>query len=328
MKKLFVIFTLCLLLASCSDNQTSQPSSYNQPDSQVNVVVQQKPTGLDLQALGELAKKSTNAKQLEDSLNQPGGINNVDLNSDGKVDYLNVAEFGNGNTKGFSVVDYTANSTGGVDTNEIANITFTKDQSNPQAATVNINGNTNIYGNNSTYQTSSLLSDLLIYNYLFSYHPYYYSPYHYGYYPSYYHSYRPLAYDAYNSRVRTTYRTTTYKTVSPSTTRTTVSSPYSGKTSASVRTNFSAQTSSSKSFSVRDNSKPVNNTGFTNKSSSSSSSNKSSGGGWFSSGSGSGSSYKSSSSSSSSPSRSYSSSSSSRSSGGGFSSSSSRSGRR
>lgn len=301
MKNFIALFLFSLFFASCSNDDSSNASS----DTQVNVVVQQKPTGLDLKALGELAKKSTSAKQLEDSLNQPGGINNVDLNGDSKVDYLNVAEFGNGNTKGFSVVDYTANSAGGVDTNEIANITFTKDPTNAQQATVNINGNTNIYGSNSSYQTNSLLTDLIIYNYLFSYHPYYYSPYHYGYYPSYYHPYRPMAYDAYNRRVVTTYKTTTYKTTTPSVSKSSVTSPYSNKVAPSVRTNFSQNTQSARSFSVRDNSKAVNNTGFRNSSSNSSSR---------------------SSSPSYSSSRSSSSSSSSRSSG--FSSSSSRSGRR
>ena len=278
MKKLFAISLLCFALASCSDNQPSQNSYNSQPDNsntQVNVTVQQKPVGLDLQSLGELAKKSKSAKQLEDSLNQPGGINNVDLNGDGNVDYLDVAEFSNGDSKGFSVVDYTPNTSGGVDTNEIANITIAKNQSNPQAATVNINGNTNIYGNNnSSYQTDALLTDLIIYNYLFSYHPYYYSPYRYGYYPSYYHPYRPIAYGAYSNRVSTYRTTTTYRTVkTPSTSK----SPYAGKTSKSVassykpspRTDYSSQKSSSKDFAVRDNSKPVNNSGFKNTKSSS-----------------------------------------------------------
>ena len=270
MKKLFSILAICLTLASCSN----QPQN-NTPDTQVNVVVQQKPVGLDLQALGDLAKKSTSAQDLEQKLNQPDGINNVDLDGDGKVDYLNVAEFGASNGKGFSVVDYTKNTGGGTDTNEIANITFQTNSSNPNQANVNINGNTSIYGTtNSNYQTTSLLTDLLIYHYLFSPHSYYYSPYHYGYYPGYYHPYGLTPYGTYNRRVATTYRTTTYKTVSTSPS---VRSPYAGKTSPSIaakytppaRTDYSSQKSSSKSFNVRSNDKPVNNSGFKSSSSSS-----------------------------------------------------------
>ena len=174
---------VAITMQSCSDNTVkgqSEDNKYYTPNngvnnnSNVNVVVQEKPVGLDLQALGGLAQKSKNAEDFEKQLNQSGGINNVDLDNDGNVDYLNVVEFGNNNNRGFSVVDYIKNTNGGVDTNEIANITFDKNQTTNQVTT-NINGNTNIYGSqNNSYQTTNLLTELILFNYLFYPHPFYY----------------------------------------------------------------------------------------------------------------------------------------------------------
>ena len=59
--------------------------------------------GLDLKAVGALVPKVRNAKELEEKLNAPGGINNLDLNQDGKVDYIKVSEFGDDKVKGFSL---------------------------------------------------------------------------------------------------------------------------------------------------------------------------------------------------------------------------------
>jgi len=313
MKNLFLIISFCFILASCEENRTvnAQPSnSSSQSDDQVNIVVQEKPVGLDLQALGELAKTAKNAQDLEQKLNQTGGINNVDLDKDGVVDYLNVVEFGSNNDRGFSIIDYTKNSIGGVDTNEIANITFSKNP-NTNQVTTNINGNTNIYNNTqSSYSTTTLLTDMILFNYLFTPHYCYYSPYHWGYYPSYYHYYRPVPYSMYRSNMTRTYTTrTTYRPVSSySSSSSRISSPNAGKTSSTVRSQYSSPTSSMKSFSSRSSSTPVNNSGFRNSSSSSSSKPSSSGSSWFSGSHSSSSSYSS---------RSYSSGSSSRSFGGG-----------
>ena len=51
--------------------------------------------GLDLKTLTEVVKTAKGAEDLEKRLNEPGGINNLDLNEDGKVDFISVTEYGN-----------------------------------------------------------------------------------------------------------------------------------------------------------------------------------------------------------------------------------------
>ncbi|MBW2184791.1 MAG: hypothetical protein JRF49_13145, partial [Deltaproteobacteria bacterium] len=58
--------------------------------------------GLDLKAVGELVKQARNGEELEKLLNKSGGVNNLDLNEDNKVDYIHVTEYGNDRAKGFS----------------------------------------------------------------------------------------------------------------------------------------------------------------------------------------------------------------------------------
>ena len=233
MKKLIlIIIGAALFTASC--NQQPQTDNTQPDNTPVTVTVTQKPAGLDLQALGELAKKCSTAKELEDKLNQPNSINDVDLDGDGNVDYLKVTEYGNGNDRGFSITDDLKDGT----TQEIATISFSK-QPNNQVAT-NISGNQTIYGSNANYQTTSLLTDLILFNYLFNSHPYYSSPYRYGYYPSYYHSYHYVSPTVYNRTV-TTY--TTKSTFKPST-NTYVSKakdPNAGKSSPTVITSNSVR---------------------------------------------------------------------------------------
>ena len=50
--------------------------------------------GLDLKAVGELLKKTNDAETFEKLLNSKDeSVNNMDLNEDGKVDYIFVTEF-------------------------------------------------------------------------------------------------------------------------------------------------------------------------------------------------------------------------------------------
>ena len=59
--------------------------------------------GLDLQAVTEIVKQSKNAAEIEQKLNAPGSVNNLDLDGDGNVDYIHVTEYGKGNMRGFSL---------------------------------------------------------------------------------------------------------------------------------------------------------------------------------------------------------------------------------
>lgn len=49
-------------------------------------------TGLNLKTLPNLVKNSKSVQEIEERINEPDGINNVDLNNDGEVDYIYVTE--------------------------------------------------------------------------------------------------------------------------------------------------------------------------------------------------------------------------------------------
>ena len=282
MKNLFLgIFTIALLLVGCDPN--SQGGVYvNQPqNSSATVTPDNSNIGdnLNLQALGELVKSSSNAKEIEDKLNQTGSINNLDLDGDGKVDYIKVTEYGQGNDKGFSfTVDVKNKDTGAVESQEVATVVLSKDATNPQQASMNIQGNQQLYGNNYSYASNYSMSDLLIMGYLFSPHSFYYSPWRYGYYPAYYHPYGCMGYGMYRSRMSP--YVSSSRITRTTTTRTTVQSPnrsLSSSTVASRNRSLSNSTRSQKSFSTSapSNSRPST-SGFGRSSSSSSSSRSSS----------------------------------------------------
>lgn len=271
MKKfIFAIIASVVLLLGCDSNQNGNVY-VNTPNEDVYVTPTASNLGdnLNLQALGELVKTAQNAQDLENKLNTAGSINNLDLDGDGKVDYIKVTEYGSGTTKGFSFTVDLANG----QSQEIATVEVQQGQNN-QAA-LNINGNQNIYGNNYSYSSNYSMSDLLIMHYLFSPHGFYISPYHYGYYPSYYHSYGMVSRGAYGGRVSSYTKTT--KITKSSTPRTsTVKSPNSNLSSTSVNArakSLAAPTKSQKSFSTTSSSASKPSTrGFGNGSSSRSSS--------------------------------------------------------
>lgn len=209
---------------------------------------------LNLQALGELIKSSKNPQEIEQKLNQPDGINNLDLDGDGKTDYLSVTEYGDGATHGYSVCAELADGK-----QEVANV-----QINTQNSTMVVNGNQNYYGANNCYQSSFSTADMFLLAYLMQpRHIYYASPYHYGYYGYGYRPYVTVPRSAYYSRpyVHTATTKTTYRTVTTHTT--TVKSPNANAVSKQATTrSLSSPTRSQKSFSTEARTKPVNASGF------------------------------------------------------------------
>ena len=80
-------------ITSCS-NKSNQTSAQNSKPT-ININTDVKPSdGLDLKLVGALIQdgKCKNAEELEQELNKEGGINNLDLDNDGKIDYINVTE--------------------------------------------------------------------------------------------------------------------------------------------------------------------------------------------------------------------------------------------
>jgi len=239
-----------IIWSFCSRSE-ERPDSYNV---EVQTIVPAA-EGLDLKAVGELLKKADDAKSFEKLLNSKDeGINNLDLNEDGNVDYIFVTEYGNEKVKGFSL---TVEPTPG-ETQEVATIEVEKTADGQ--ADVQVQGNEQIYGTNHYYHSHFGLTDFLIMSYLFRPHSYYASPWHYGAYPGYYNRYSTVAPSGYNSRVRNMgsgFRSTSSPVIQSS-----VNSPNSGKTAQSIRAPLKNPTSSQKAFQARNPSKQVRSGGF------------------------------------------------------------------
>ena len=241
-------------------------------DVSADVIAKEYSKGLDLQAVTNLARTSETPKELEDKLNSAStGVNNIDLNDDKIVDYINVTEFGEGDTRGFSLSTEIA--PGKVQ--EIATITLEK---RDDQVAVQSTGNPSLYGSNRQYHSSFGISDVLLWSYILSNHSSYRSPFGYGNYPSSYGSgwsrRSESAYASGNSR---------YRTMSPAMGSTskpiksTIQSPNASKQAARARI-VSNPTTSQRSFTQRTSSKPRSSGGF-GRSTSSYSSRSSFGGG-------------------------------------------------
>ncbi|MBC2607194.1 hypothetical protein [Pelagicoccus albus] len=226
-------------------------------------------SGLDLRAAAELLKKASDGEELERLLNSASeGVNNLDLDEDGAVDYIKVTEYGSGNVKGFSLTVDLAES----ETQEIATIEIEK--SSDGRAYVETRGNQHIYGNNHYYHNSFGFTDFLLLNWLFnSNRPYYSSPWGYNSYPDYYGRYQPTSYD--NYRRRTSTNTSSWTSANKSQLSTPATSPNSGKNATTIKAPLKNPTTSQKSFQARNPSKKVASGGFGRTSTTSSSSSKS-----------------------------------------------------
>ncbi len=213
--------------------------------------------GLDLQAVGALIKKTKDAEDLEKLVNDKSvGINNLDLNEDGNVDYIKVTEFGDDSAKGFSL---TVEPVKGEE-QEVATIHLEK--SSDKQASVEVRGNRQIYGSNHYYHSYFPIGSLLLWSYLWRPHPFYASPWGYGYYPSYYRSYPRVGVSAYQNRTRTVTRGAGMKPATTSSMKSNIKSPKAGKTASSIKAPLKNPSTSQKSFQKRNPSKSVRKGGF------------------------------------------------------------------
>lgn len=137
--------------------------------------------GLDLRALPAVVGESKNAADLEARINSPQGINNLDLDKDGKVDFIRVTEFGDraSGKYGFSLTVETAQ--GKIE--EIATIEVTPKDDQVE---VSAYGNENLYGSSRGYSGVFPMTSFFLLGYLLNSSSLYTSPYGYSRYPSYY----------------------------------------------------------------------------------------------------------------------------------------------
>jgi len=229
------IFLLSSMWSSCSS-----PDQYS-----VNVTSVQIPAnageGLDLRAVGELVKTAKDAETLERQINDAStGLNNLDLDSDGEVDYISVEEFGGGSSRGFMLV---AKLNDGRE-QEVATIDIEK--TTDSDANLEIRGNERVYGSNHYHHSSFGIGDYLMMRWLFSSHSMYRSPYYYGRYPGYYSRHSVTTPASYKTR---TARATKNSNLTTST-RSQMSSTHTSKVQ-SQKTSLRKATTSQRSFKAR-----------------------------------------------------------------------------
>lgn len=214
--------------------------------------------GLDLNAVGDLLKNVKTTEQLEQNLNdQKLGVNNLDLDEDGKVDFIKVTEYGKDSVRGYSLTVEPAQG----EEQEIATIEIEK-TSSTQGIMV-VHGNENVYGRDHYYHSRFSMGDYMLMSYLWG--PrwgMWHSSYRYGYPPSYYRSYRTVSTISHISRTKKrTYGSTLNRSTTNSI-KSQVKSPNASKTANSIKAPLSKPTASQKSFQSRNPSKTVRSGGF------------------------------------------------------------------
>lgn len=211
--------------------------------------------GLDLQAVGGLVRTAKNGEELEKAINTPE-INNMDLNLDGNVDYIQVEEYGEGDNRGFSL--YTEFEEG--EEQEIATIDIAKTGSEEVA--VEVHGNEQIYGRNYYHRSHFGIGDALLIGWMFSSRPRYYSSWGYGRYPSSYRSYAHVNSRQYRNRMGDRASSSGFNSAQSSNLTSKATSPNANKSSGKIKAPLKNPTTSQKSFQARANPKPARSGGF------------------------------------------------------------------
>jgi uncharacterized membrane protein YgcG len=231
-----ITFTAATFLIGCSSGQIDQASSVNPyptgvAESQIN---EENPywakENLDLQAVGALLEKADNAEEFEYLLNSEDGVNNLDLNGDGYVDYISVREYDDrdDDQRGFSLFSMF----GPNEIQEIVTILFNRQGSNYPGSRVLLTGNEQLYGDNNYYETNWLDRALPIVSWLFNKdrNDVYQSPYYYENYPDYYEAYPVVETPVYRTRITQYYPTPVFiQTNAPTITQIKIKSPNNGK---------------------------------------------------------------------------------------------------
>ena len=180
-----------LVLSGCKEKTTYVPKKTG---SDVSVVASNVADGLDLSQLPALVRQAKDGDALEKLLNS-SGVNNLDTNQDGNVDYLNVEEFRENGQQGFVLF---TNENG--QRSDIAQVSLTRNGQNGEVA---VQGNPNYYPQQTVYRSSFPWGEILVAAWLINlarpryYHP----PYYYGFYPRSYRSYRVMPMASYRTRL-------------------------------------------------------------------------------------------------------------------------------
>lgn len=214
--------------------------------------------GLDLQALIGLTKQSKDAESLERMLNQPGSINNLDLDEDGQVDYIRVQEYGGGNTKNFSFVALLKDG----QEQEVANLVIEQTPGQPEA-TVQVQGHPSVYGPNVYYSAVLPIATALFLAWALTPRPaFYVSPFGFGAFPPYYRPYAPVPVAAYRTTVTNYTRNVPAQRMTRPAIPAAAPSPNAAKVAPNFRQPLTQPSQTQRQFQQRDGNRPVASGGF------------------------------------------------------------------
>lgn len=153
---------------------------------------------LNLDAVAEVFKESDNLKEFERALNDPDVfLNNLDLNSDGEVDFIRVLEE---EKEGGRLIILQA-ILGENAYTDVAYIDIVKEEGGDMQ--MQIRGESSLYGENTYYvpQSTHLSTWPIIISLYDPFYEYYYSPFSWNYYPSWWTSYNCIRMGLYRARV-------------------------------------------------------------------------------------------------------------------------------
>jgi len=206
-KSVSVFFAAALFLAACNAEQSTQVDRSAPAANNPSVAEVAGDMGgyvnedFDLRRVGDLLQRARTPQEFESYLNEPDGINNLDLNGDRYSDYISVDEFGGEDDyeRGLSLYS----SYGPDQRQDLGTINFYRDEPRYPGARVVLTGNDNIYGDNNFYEANWLEKSIGIISQLFSPNrePYR-SPYYYDNYPSDYTAYNVVEQPNYQARVQ------------------------------------------------------------------------------------------------------------------------------
>lgn len=252
-----ITFTFAVGLTGCNSGQVQDTSSVNPYPTDVaesEIVSNENPYGakenLDLRAVGALLEKADDAEQFEYLLNSgDNGVNNLDLNGDGYVDYIGVREYEDqsDDQRGFSLFSMF----GPNEIQEIATMIFNRQDLNSNGARVLLSGNEQIYGDNNYYETNWVDRAVPIVSWLFNKNrdTNYQSPYYYENYPDNYETYQVIETPVYRTRIEQYYSQPVFiQTSNPSITQIKIKSPYSGKSLDKIYSKLAKPTKEQKEF--------------------------------------------------------------------------------
>ena len=245
------IFAIGLLAASCATQpprlavNASMAADYWAKDN------------LDLQRVGDLLGRSDDLQEFEGYLNEDDGINNLDLNGDGYVDYISVDEF---EDRGDYERGLSLYCRYGPDIiQEVGTIVFYRDDLNYPGARVLITGDEHIYGDDFYYETNWADRTVDLISFLFTPRDeYYHSPYYYLNYPPDYVAYEVVDTPFYRTRIERIYPQPVFVFTTAPTfiNHVTIDSPYHGRRIDKVYARLAKPTREQVEF-IRSNPRPA-----------------------------------------------------------------------